>query len=129
MTENGFLRRLEEERAKVIKIAKGTTLTGKAGNIATRFRDFGDAYFTFITTPGIHPTNNIAEQAIRFCVIDRKITQGTRSPAGREAQERIWTALSTCNIQGRNFFDFLSESIKCLFSGAAPPSLLPANSM
>jgi len=42
-----------------------------------------EAYFRFITTPGIDPTNNLAEQAIRFVVIDRHITQGTRSEKGR----------------------------------------------
>ncbi len=26
----------------------------------------GDAYFTFVTTPGVEPTNNLAEQAIRL---------------------------------------------------------------
>jgi transposase len=41
--------------------------------MATRFRLHGEAYFTFITTPGLDPTNNIAEQAIRFIVIDRHI--------------------------------------------------------
>lgn len=34
-----------------------------------------ESYFRFITTPGIEPTNNLAEQAIRFVVIDRRITQ------------------------------------------------------
>ncbi|MFA6175870.1 MAG: hypothetical protein WC765_04750 [Phycisphaerae bacterium] len=28
------------------------------------------------------PTNNLSEQAIRFVVIDRRVTQGTRSWAG-----------------------------------------------
>ena len=46
--------------------------------MANRFRTHGKAYFEFITTPGIGPTNNAAEQAIRFIVIDRHVTQGTR---------------------------------------------------
>ena len=29
---------------------------------------------TFITTPAVEPTNNLAEQAIRYVVIDRHIT-------------------------------------------------------
>jgi len=57
--------------------------TKEAQNLAKRFRLHGDAYFRFITTPGIEPTNNLAEQAIRFVVIDRVITQGTRSREGR----------------------------------------------
>ncbi len=66
-----------------------------ARNLATRFRENGEAYFRFITTPGIDPTNNLAEQAIRFVVIDRHITQGTRSEKGRRWCERIWTVIAT----------------------------------
>jgi len=43
----------------------------------------GDAYFRFVTTPGVAPTNNLAEQAIRFVVLDRRVTQGTRSAVER----------------------------------------------
>jgi transposase len=125
MPEAVFLRRLQAAREKVVRIAKGTTLSGKAGNIAARFREYGDAYFTFITTPGMEPTNNLAEQAIRFCVIDRKITQGTRSEKGREACERLWSALATCRIQARDFHEFLQECVKAFFSDSSPPSLLP----
>ena len=65
-------------------------------NLAKRFRENGEAYFRFITTPGVDPTNNLAERAIRFVVIDRHITQGTRSEKGRRWCERIWTVLATC---------------------------------
>ena len=41
--------------------------------------------------PGIGPTNNLAELAVRFVVIDRRITQGTRSEKGRETCERLCT--------------------------------------
>jgi hypothetical protein len=54
----------------------------EAFNMAKRFKKHGEAYFQFITTPGVEPTNNLAEQAIRFIVIDRLITQGTRSKKG-----------------------------------------------
>jgi len=46
-------------------------------------------------------------------VIDRMITQGTRSEAGQRYHERMWTALATCRKQQRNFFDFLKSSIDC----------------
>lgn len=38
-------------------------------------------YFRFMFEPGAEPTNNHTEQQIRHCVIDRRITQGTRSEA------------------------------------------------
>ncbi len=68
-------------------------------HLANRFRNHGDAYFEFITTPGIDPTNNLAEQAIRFIVIDRYITQNPRNERGRIACERIWGVIATCAMQ------------------------------
>ena len=48
--------------------------TKEARNLAKRFKKHGESYLRFITTPGLEPTNNLAEQAIRFVVIDLKIT-------------------------------------------------------
>src|SRR5260370_24420952 len=58
--------------------------TAEARNLADRFEKHGESYLRFITTPGIEPTNNLAEQAIRFVVIDRKVTQGTRGQKGHD---------------------------------------------
>lgn len=91
-----------------------------------RFREHGEAYFRFITTPGIEPTNNLAEQAIRFVVIDRRITMGTRSETGRRWCERIWTTIATCAQWGRSVFTFLLDAIHAHFSGGLSPSLLPS---
>ena len=97
-----------------------------ARNLAKRFRENGEAYFRFITTPGIDPTNNLAEQAMRFVVIDRHITQGTRSEKGRRWCERIWTVIATCAQQGRGVFQFLLDSVQAYLSGTSPPSLQPS---
>jgi transposase len=99
--------------------------TRHAQNMAKRFRSHGAAYFTFVTTPGVEPTNNLAEQAIRFVVIDRHITQGTRSEAGRQWCERIWTVMASCAQQGRSAYAFLQEAIVNWFHGQDAPSLLP----
>lgn len=96
--------------------------------IANRFRKFGDAYFQFITTPQISPTNNIAEQAIRFVVIDRHVTQGTRSLKGRKNCERLWTVVGTCQIQGRSAYQFIIKAVRAYFEGLPPPSLFPVSS-
>ncbi len=96
----------------------------EAKNMANRFRLHGEAYFEFITTPGIDPTNNVAEQAIRFIVIDRHVTQGTRSIKGRQSNERLWTVIATCSLQGRSAFHFILESVKAYFHDKPAPSLL-----
>jgi transposase len=127
MTAAGFQRALEAAREQVMKAATTRVPDAKhARNLAKRFRENGEAYFRFITTPGIDPTNNLAEQAIRFVVIDRHITQGTRSEKGRRWCERIWTVIATCAQQGRAVFQFLLDSVQAHLCGTLPPSLLPS---
>ena len=98
----------------------------QARNLAERFRKHGDAYFRSITTPGVEPTNNLAEQAIRFVVIDRRMTQGTRSETGKRWCERIWTIIATCAQQERSAFEYLREAVAAYSHDQAIPSLQPA---
>ena len=79
------------------------------------------SYFRFTTTPGLEPTNNLVEQAIRFVVLDRHVTQGTRSERGQRWCERIWTAITTCIQQQRSFFEFLYQSVNNHFAGKPTP--------
>jgi transposase len=102
--------------------------TAEANNLAQRFKQHGESYLRFITTPGLEPTNNLAEQAIRFVVIDRKVTQGTRSEKGQRWLERIWTVIATCAQTGRSVFRFLHESLAAYFAGHATPNLVPNSS-
>ena len=99
--------------------------TRAAGNLAKRLEAHGEGYFRFITTPGVEPTNNLAEQAIRFVVIDRRITQGTRGERGDRWCERIWTVMATCSQQGRSVFAYLEAAVTAWFEGDEAPSLLP----
>ena len=85
----------------------------------------GEGYFRFITSSGVEPTNNSAEQAFRFVVIGRLITQGTRSLRGRLASERLWTVLATCRIQNRSAFEWMLQAITAHYKKQQPPSLLP----
>jgi transposase len=102
--------------------------TREAENLARRFEDHGDNYIVFITTPGIGPTNNLAEQAIRFVVMDRHVTQGSRGETGQHWLERIWTVIATCTQQGRSVFSFLCESVGAFFRGSPSPTLVPNSS-
>ena len=124
MTERRFQAKLERIRDDFVKTAKRAPQRREAQNMAKRFRKHGKAYFQFITTPGVEPTNNLAEQAIRFVVIDRRVTQGTRGVSGRTWCERIWTIIATCTQQGRSVFDFLFESVTAYFAGRSGPSIL-----
>ena len=97
----------------------------EAQNIAERFREYGEYYFTFLKVPGVEPTNNAMERGFRHLVIDRKVTQGTRGEPGRRWCERIWTVLETCAQQARSAFQFIYRSIVAHFTHQSFPSLLP----
>jgi transposase len=121
-----FEDQLKAARAEVMR--RGThevPETRPSRNLAKRFEAHGESYFRFVTTPGLEPTNNLAEQAIRFVVIDRLITQGTRSEAGNRWCERIWTVIATCVQQGRSVFAYLETAVDAWFEGTEAPSLLP----
>ena len=124
MTPTGFRRALERARGDVTAAATWAPRRREARNLAKRFRLHGDAYFRFMTTPGVEPTNNLAEQAMRFVVIDRRITQGTRGPRGRQWCERIWTAIATCAQQARSVFEYLRDAVIDHFQALPIPSLL-----
>lgn len=126
MTPRGFRGALEKARGDVMNAATWAPRRSQAQNLANRFRHHGNAYFRFITTPGVEPTNNLAEQAIRFVVIDRRITQGTRSARGQQWCERIWTAIATCAQQERSVFEYLRNAVNAHFHDQPIPSLLPA---
>ena len=124
-----FEQRLVAAREHILQVGSTNVPSGKhSQNLARRFEKYGDSYFRFISTPGVEPTNNVAEQAMRFVVIDRLITQGTRSEGGRQWCERIWTVLATCSQQGRSVFAFLLEAVQAHFQGGSFPSLLPNSS-
>jgi transposase len=125
MSATAFQRSLEAARQQVLRVGMADVpATAQAQNLANRFRKHGAEYFTFVTTPGIDPTNNTAEQAIRFVVIDRRITQGTRGENGRKWSERIWTVIATCTQQGHSVLAFLKKAATNWLNGEESPSLL-----
>ncbi len=121
-----FQSQLEAARAEVLR--RGTQqvpATKHSRNLTLRLEAHGESYFRFLTEPGVEPTNNLAEQAIRFVVLDRLVTQGTRSAAGNRWCERIWTVIATCAQQGRSVFAYLEAAVRAWFEGTEVPSLLP----
>ena len=63
--------------------------------------------FTFIMRPGMSPTNNHAERALRKPVIARKISFGSRSDSGAHAFAVIASLLGTARRQNKSPLDFL----------------------
>lgn len=85
--------------------------------------------WTFVTTPGVEPTNNLAERRIRPAVCWRKTSFGTQSEAGSRFVERILTVCASLHAQQRTVFQWLVTAVQ-RHAGAPgrPLTLLPSPS-
>jgi transposase len=86
-----------------------------------------DALWTFLETPGIEPTNNAAERALRQSVIQRKISHGVQSAQGAICRSRLLTVTTTLRQQDRDVWSFLEQAWIAHYGGGLMPSLLPAS--
>jgi transposase len=68
-------------------------------------------WFTFVIHPGIEPTNNRAERALREHVVLRKILGTLRNGKGTSIHERIMTVLATWGQQGLDSLKMLRSSL------------------
>lgn len=122
--ETVFRRRMERLKESFLATGRRSQASG-AKDMVKRLIQYGQEYFLFLENPQIEPTNNLAEREVRHCVIDRRVTQGTRGHAGQRWCERVWTVLATCARQQRDAFGFIAESIRTFYAGQPQPSLLP----
>ena len=95
-------------------------------NLATALFLHCERLFTFLEHPGVEPTNNRVERALRIGVQWRKTSFGNRSAKGEVATARLLTVTQTCRLQRRNALDYLGEAIVCHRRRQPVPSLLPA---
>ncbi len=77
-------------------------------NLRRRYLKHRQNLFVFLNQPGVPPTNNASEQALRNSVIYRKVTGGFRTDWGADLYANIISILETARRQGRNFFDVLT---------------------
>lgn len=68
-------------------------------------------WFTFVIHPGVEPTNNRAERALREHVVLRKILGTLRNGKGTSIHERIMTVLATWGQQGLDILQMLRSSL------------------
>ena len=67
---------------------------------------------TCLLFPGMAPTNNLGEQAIREHVIIRKIIGCFRSKSGAENYQYIASLLASWKLQGKNIFEELAALLR-----------------
>jgi transposase len=82
------------------------------------------ALWAFTRLPGVEPTNNSAERALRPAVLWRKGSFGTQSEAGAAFVAGILTVAATCARQGRPLYPYLTDLFAAHHAGSAPPRLL-----
>jgi transposase len=116
----------EHERKILATIERDVPNHPAAEALETRMFEYSDDDFRFIDLD-VDPTNNASEQMFRLLIVDRVVTQGTRSDWGDRWHERFWTAYATCRKRGMNIMEFLRCSVTAAFRGDVSPSLLEQN--
>ena len=118
------IRRLQSEFKPIIagyasKRARNKYCRGMARNLIKAW----PALWTFAHHDGVQPTNNHAERALRSAVIYRKLSLGTQSEGGERRIERLLSAHTTCRLQNRSLFVYLTETLTAHARGDPTPLL------
>lgn len=81
------------------------------------------ALWTFAEHPGVQPTNNHAERALRGSVIYRKLSLGSQSEIGEQRIARLLSAHTTCRLQRRSLHAYLIALLSAHARGHPAPLL------
>jgi transposase len=97
-------------RAEVERLLEEASLRAepKTAGMCAEILKLREALWTFVDQPGIEPTNNASERAIRPAVLWRKGSFGTDSPIGSRFAERILTVVATVRLRGGNVLRYLT---------------------
>lgn len=76
-----------------------------------RYLKIRDHLLLFLTDEAIPPTNNASEQALRWSVVFRKVTNGFRSDWGAELFAQVRSLVNTAQRQGISAFDAISRAL------------------
>jgi transposase len=106
-------------RSFASKRARNKRCRGMARNLLKAW----PALWTFADHKGVEPTNNHAERALRGAVIYRKLSLGSQSAGGERRIERLLSAHTTCRLQRRSLFAYLSELLAAHARGDPVPTL------
>jgi hypothetical protein len=81
------------------------------------------ALWAFANHDGVQPTNNHAERRLRSTVIYRKLSLGSQSETSKRRIARPLSAHSTCQLQRRSLFAYLTDTIAAHARGDPVPQL------
>ena len=94
-------------RQELARLESMPTDSDRAARLQKRLRRYHSEWLTFLDHPGVAPTNNLAEQALRAVVILRKLTFGSRTRAGAKRLGTMMTVIETAKRQGKGVLKFL----------------------
>jgi len=84
--------------------------------LQNRYRELQGNLFLFLDDTTIPPTNNASEQALRWSVIFRKVTNGFRSEWGRDLFAPVRSIVNTGRRQGFSAFESILAALNPLES-------------
>ena len=123
----GFKAELESATSLPIAKCEKTPLA-KTVRTCRQLLKVEPALWTFVYTPGVDPTHNAAERALRPAVIWRRTSFGSQSQSGSQFVARMLTVTASLKAQNRNILDFLTQACHAARLGLTPPSLIPHTS-
>ena len=91
-TLRSYTRKLDDKLDALLRLSPKGSQGDKLKRMVKKFRQY---FFVFVTNRDVPPTNNGSEQAIRPCVIFRKVTNCFRSQWGATLYADIRSVLET----------------------------------
>ncbi len=82
-----------------------------------------DAVVAFVKNPGLPPTNNEAERALRHAVISRRISFGSRTAEGSRAYASLLSVIETCRLRDQDPWAYIAQTIALARKGIGPASI------
>ncbi len=129
-TEHGDRERMQRElrptweRLVRLLVRGAESRHKKVRGTSRHLLDRAEALLTFADVPGVSPTNNTAERAVRKPVLWRKGCYGSQSERDLRFVERILTVTATLRQRGDDVFDYLVAATNAAVRGQPPPALV-----
>jgi transposase len=118
------VRLLQRELKPILREHAGTKIRYRQDRrFARNVLKVWPALWTFANHPGVQPTNNHAERALRGAVIYRKLSLGSQSETGEQRIARLLSAHTTCRLQRRSLHAYLIDLL-CAHARGDPAPLL-----
>lgn len=95
----------------------------KIAGLCRRLLKCEQALWRFADTPGLEPTNNLAERMLRPAVIWRKKSFGCHSQAGCDYVQRMLSVIQTLRLRNANVLDYLAAAVQAHRQGLSPPPM------